>query len=133
MQTFWEALQSYMEYHPLRRPRFQHSEKFRLIYIDLKVPLNNKNHAKMCCEGLVSDTISIFLYSVTLFVTISNLFLSEFILIRHILVLLEWFYIYCIENLWNYHISVIYRAFRFHFCFFFLHFHYFLRKDWHTH
>ena len=56
-----------MEYYPLRRPRFHHHDSFCLIYMDLKSPLDDIKHTEICCQALVSEIISISMYSVTLF------------------------------------------------------------------
>ena len=68
-----------MENYLLRRPRFHRHENFCLICMDFKSPLDDTKHAEMCRQ--VSEIISTSMYSETLFVSIPNLFLREFIFI----------------------------------------------------
>ena len=78
-----------MEYHPLCRPRFYRHENFYLIYMDLK-SFRWYKACKNVSSSLVSEIISISMYSETLFVSISDLFLREFIFIWAIIILLKW-------------------------------------------
>ena len=65
------------------RPRFHCNENLGLVYRDLKSPLDDMKHSEMSCQALA------------LFVSISNLFLTELILIQAI-ILLELYF--CILN-----------------------------------
>ena len=122
-----------MKYCPLRRPRFHRHDNFYLIYMDLK----SFRWYKACrnvSSNLVSEIIYIFMYSETLFVSISNLFLRKFIFIWAIIILLEW--CFCILNKKSVKFShffeiILYStvifAFVFYICILFC------RKIWHHH
>ena len=79
-----------MEFYPLCRPRFQRHKNFYLIYMDLKSPLDDIKRMDMFLQAYFQESLVYLCIQRHYFVSISNLFLREFILIWAIIILLEW-------------------------------------------
>ena len=89
--------------------------------MDLKIPLKD---IELALTSLVSEIISISISSLTLFVSMSNLFLKRiYIYMSH-----NSIFVYCKKNLWKFHISNIHLVFHFHFRFSPLHLHSLFRR-----